>query len=421
MLFNRVLSQSKKAGEYALTLAKWIVFSIIIGSIGALAGVLFHFSVDTATHFRTNHPDVIFLLPIAGIIIVFLYHTCNMDNDKGTNQVLDSVRTGGKVSFLVAPLIIISTTLTHLCGGSSGREGAALQIGGSIGSKFACILKLKDFNTSVCIMCGMSALFSAVFGTPLTAAIFALEVVNVGVIHYSALLPVVFSSLVSFSIAGFFHVEKTEFLISAAPEINFVSVTGVLVLSVLVAIISILFVLSMHNTNKFLKTKIPNKYIRVITGAAIVIVLTLLLGTFDYNGAGMDIIAKAVENGTARPEAFILKLVFTVITLSSGFKGGEIVPTFFIGSTFGVLVAPLVGLNPSFAAAIGLVALFCGVVNCPIASIILSIELFGTGGVLYFAMAVAVSYVISGYYSLYSGQKIVYSKLKSDLIDIDAK
>ena len=198
MLDNRVLSGSKSMGKYVMTLIKWIVFSIIMGAVGALAGVVFHFSVDIATHFRADNPKVLFLLPLAGVIIVFLYHVSNMDNDKGTNQILDSARTGGKVSFLVTPLIIISTTLTHLCGGSSGREGAALQIGGSIGSKFARILRLEGFNASVCVMCGMSALFSAVFGTPLTAAIFALEVINVGVIQYSALLPVVLSSVISF-------------------------------------------------------------------------------------------------------------------------------------------------------------------------------------------------------------------------------
>ena len=218
-----------------------------------------------------------------------------------------------------------------------------------------------------------------------------------------------------------FHVERTEFLVKAFPEISLSSLSGVLFLSVLVAVVSIVFVLSMHKTNKLFASKIPNKYVRVILGAAMVIVLTLLVGTYDYNGAGMDVITKAIENGTARPEAFILKIIFTAITLSAGFKGGEIVPTFFIGSTFGVLVSPIVGLNPSFAAAIGLVALFCGVVNCPIASIILSIELFGAEGVLFFAIAVAVSYIVSGYYSLYSGQKIVYSKLKSDLIDMNAK
>ena len=411
----------KSATEYILTIIKWILFSLALGLFGGLSGVLFHYSVDIASNLRNERPYILFLLPIAGVIIVFLYHLCKMDNDSGTNAIIRAVRSSDKISILVAPLILVSTALTHLCGGSAGREGAALQIGGSIGSSFAKLLKFKEYNTSVAIMCGMSALFSAVFGTPLTAAVFALEVISVGIMHYSALLPSVLSAVIAVNIASYFGVHKTHFVISQMPSVDFITLGQVILLALLIALISILFIITIHKSTHFMAKKFPNKYLRIIIGALAVILLTLVLGTREYNGAGMESIINAVENGTASPFAFILKLLFTAVTLSAGFKGGEIVPTFFIGSTFGVFIAPLLGLNPSFAAAIGLVALFCGVVNCPIASIILSIELFGAEGILYFAVAVAVSYIISGYYSLYSGQKIVYSKLHSAFIDMDAK
>lgn len=411
----------KNAGEYMLALLKWIAFSLLIGSVSGIAGVLFHFAVDEAAHLRGEHPFILYFLPVAGVIIVFLYHICGMDNDKGTNAIIQSVRSSDKISIKVAPLIIVTTTLTHLCGGSSGREGAALQIGGSLGSSFARLLKLKEYNTSVAIMCGMSALFSAVFGTPLTAAIFSLEVVSVGIMHYSALFPALMSALVAHFVAGFFGVKSTAFNLSTVPDFNYAAVVQVLVLSVLTALVSIVFILLMHKSSKLFSKWFTNKYVKIIVGALAVIVLTRIAGNYDYNGAGMEIIIKAVEEGKASPVAFLLKMIFTAITLSAGFKGGEIVPTFFIGSTFGVFVAPFLGLDPSFAAAIGLIALFCGVVNCPVASIILSIELFGSEGLLYFAIASAVSYIISGYYSLYSGQKIVYSKLHSVFIDRDAK
>ena len=167
-----------------------------------------------------------------------------------------------------------------------------------------------------------------------------------------------------------------------------------------------------------LKHRIPNPWLRVVLGGMAVIVLTLLCGTSDYNGAGMNIITAAVEQGTVRPEAFLLKMIFTAVTLAAGFKGGEVVPSFFVGATFGCAVGPLLGLPAGFSAAVGLAAVFCGVTNCPLASIFLSVELFGDGGLLYFAAACAISYVLSGYDGLYSSQTILYSKLKAQYINV---
>ncbi|MBQ8003226.1 MAG: chloride channel protein [Clostridia bacterium] len=407
------VSNFKKPTEYILNLFKWSALSILIGAVCALAGALFHYAVDIGLHARETYPQILFALPFAGIVIVFLYHVCGMDEDRGTNAILQSVRTNDKISVRVAPLILVATALTHLCGGSSGREGAALQIGGSIGSSAARKMNLKNYTSSVLIMCGMSGLFSAVFGTPLAAAVFALEVVSVGIMHYGALFPALMSAISAQMIAQLLGVEKTAFTLSFVPEFEALTLLKVLALSLLVALLSIVFITLMHETGKFAAKYFKNRYLRIVVGSILIILLTVLVGNQDYNGAGMNIIVNAVENGNAAPGAFLLKMIFTAITLSVGFKGGEIVPTFFIGSTFGVLVAPMLGLNPSFASAIALIALYCGVVNCPVASINLSVELFGSEGLLYFALASAVSYFFSGNYSLYSSQKMVFSKLRA--------
>ena len=404
---------NKKAGEYILNMLKWSVLAALIGLISALAGALFHYAVDIGAHVRVIYPQLIFGLPLGGVFIVFLYHICKMDDDKGTNSILTSVRTAERVTILLAPVILIATAITHFFGGSAGREGAALQIGGSIGSFFARLLKLHSYSTCVLIMCGMSGLFSAVFGTPITAAIFALEVSSVGFMHYGALFPSLLSAVVAQSVAHLLGVEKTAFALANVPLFDAFSLLKVVGLALLAAILSVVFISTMHKTSDLMAKHIKNRYLRIIFGAIVIIVLTLITGSMRYNGAGMDVIISAVENGTALPWDFLLKILFTAITLGAGFKGGEIVPTFFIGSTFGTFVAPLLGLDPSFGAAVALVALFCGVVNCPVASIFLSIELFGAEGLIYFSAASAVSYFFSGNFSLYSSQKMVFSKLRA--------
>lgn len=320
----------------------------------------------------------------------------------------------------LVPVIFASTALTHLCGGSAGREGAALQIGGGLG--FACgrLFRLDEKELRMATLCGMSALFSALFGTPLTASVFALEVVSVGQIYYSGLVPCLASALTAYGVTGLCGIAPTRF---AVPVVGLTAdmLWRVALLAVLCALVSILFCVTMHQSERLLGKKVPNPFLRAALGGAALIALTLLGGTRDYNGAGVDVITRALERGEAAPEAFALKLLFTALTLSCGFRGGEVVPAFFIGSTFGCAAGPLLGLDPGFAAAVGLVGVFCGAVNCPLASIILSVELFGSGEILYFAVACCVSYMLSGYTGLYSSQKIMYSKLRPEFIDINAK
>lgn len=415
MGFDNFSLRKFKFYPYITALLKWSFISVVIGLMGAIVGTVFHYAVDFATSFRTANGFMLYFLPLSGILIVYMYKKCRMENDKGTNAIISAVRTDGEVGIATAPLVIISTALTHLCGGSSGREGAALQIGGTVGSFFARLFKVKKHGISVCIMCGMASIFSAVFTTPLTAAVFALEVTDVGLFNSGALFPILLSSLVSFSGASFFGVEKTAFSVSGIPSFGVKILPSVILSAILISLVGILFIFAMHSAKKLLNSKFPNPYIRILVGSAVVILLTLAVGVRDYNGAGMDIVKNAVEKGIARPEAFLLKILFTAITLGAGFKGGEIVPTFFIGSSFGFLIASPLGLAPSFSAALGLVSLFCAVSNCPISAIFLSIELFGAEGIPFFALAVAVSYIASGNSSLYSSQRIIRSKLNFDI------
>lgn len=411
----------KTVKEYLYTFFKWLLIAALMGAIGGAVGAFFNRCIGYATEFRQANPIVIFGLPIAGLIIVFLYDKFKMADNSGANNVISSVRDEDEIPFAMAPLIFIGTVLTHLFGGSAGREGAALQLGGSLGSMVGRVLKLDDNDLRVVVMCGMSAVFAALFCTPLTAAFFALEVISVGIIHYSGFVPCLFSALASYRLALYFGVTPETFLIEAIPELTAVSLTQTLILAALCAAVSIIFCIVMHGAHGALDRFIPNAYIRAFVGGTIVVALTYLCGSRDYNGAGMDVITRAIEHGDAVWYAFILKIIFTAVTIGSGFKGGEIVPTFFIGATFGCAVGGLLGMNPSFAAAIGLIALFCGVVNCPIASIMLGIEMFGSEGLLLFAVAVAVSYMLSGNFGLYKSQKIIYSKLKTKYINIHSK
>lgn len=406
---------------YVRTLFQWIFYAVVVGGIGGSVGTLFHYCVDWATEYRQSHGLILWFLPVGGLFIVFLYRLCHMENDRGTNLIFSSIRSGEKVSAWLAPLIFLSTVITHLFGGSAGREGAALQIGGSLGAFVGRVFHLDEKNMHLITMCGMSSVFAALFGTPLTAAMFSMEVVSVGVVYYAAIVPCIFSSLVGFSIAGMAGVPPTVFNIEELlPSLSVASVFQVSVLAALCALLSIGFCVLLHKAGHFFQKQWPNPYVRVMVGGAFLLFMTLLSGSRDYNGAGMPIIEQALK-GQALPWAFLLKMLFTAVTIGSGFKGGEIVPAFFTGATFGCIVAPFLGMDAGFGGAVGLIALFCGVVNCPVSSLLLSVDMFGSQGMLFFAIASGISYMLSGYYSLYNSQKIVYSKVAAEYVNMDTR
>ena len=410
-------SYVKKQGNYFLGFLRWVCIGILVGVVVGLVGTAFAYSITFATQLRTTYTWILYLLPVLGLIIVWFYNRAHMEDQPGTNMILLSVRSDENVPFAIAPVIFITSFLTHLGGGSAGREGAALQIGGGVAQQIGRWMKADANAMHIFSMCGMSACFSCLFGTPVAAAVFAMEVVSVGIMQYSAIIPCAVSALVADFVARLFHVHHMHFSI---PEltVSFDLVTGgkVALLTILAAIASVVFCVILHKTAYVYEKYIENRYIRIVVGGLLVIALTFVFGTRDYLGAGEDIITSALS-GNARPEAFFLKMIFTAVTLEAGFKGGEIVPTLFIGSTLGCVLGGLLGLSPAFGAAIGMIGLFCGVTNCPLASLFLGLELFGGAGLEWFLLTVAISYMLSGYYGLYSQQKIVYSKDKSEFID----
>ncbi len=401
---------------YIIAFLKWIILALIVGIVGGVVGSIFHISLDKVTELRMEYDFLIYLLPVGGLFIAWMYHFFTKNGALDTNRVIESVRNDKKIPLVMTPLIFISTAITHLLGGSAGREGAALQIGGSIGYNLGKIFKLNHSSLRVIVMTGMSAVFSALFGTPVAAAIFSLEVSTVGSIHYTGIVPCAVSAITAYIISGLFGLEGMSFSNIPLESFSADVFIKIIILALLAALVSILFCIAIekfeHLGDKFLK----NIYLRGFIGGFIIVLLTLLVGTRDYNGAGVDVIERAM-NGQANFEAFILKILFTAITISAGFKGGEIVPSFFIGSTFGCVMGSILGLNPAFGAAIGFISVFCGVVNCPLASIVLSVEIFGAEGIPFFALACAISYMMSGRFSLYNSQKIIYSKIADEYIE----
>lgn len=399
-----------RAGLYLAALGKWLVLSCLCGGVCGLIGTAFHLSIQWATGARGENGWLVYCLPLAGLLIVGFYKLARTEG-VGTNRILDEVHDGKGVPVLLLPAIFFGTFLTHLCGGSAGREGAALQMGGTVGYQAGRLLRFDDRDLRTATMAGMAAFFSALFGTPVAATVFAMTVASVGISYAANLLPSFLSALIAYGVAGLFGVAPERFAVQA-PEVEPVMLLKVMALGILCGLVSMLFCGGIH-LGEHLLDKLRNPWVRVAAGGCLVILLTLLSGTRDYNGAGMDVIARAIEGGEAAPAAFLLKILFTAVTLGAGFKGGEVVPSFFVGATFGCVAGGLLGVPAGFAAAVGLAAVFCGATNCPIASILLAAELFGGQGTGYFAAGCVMSFFFSGYGGLYSSQKFPYSKLKA--------
>ncbi len=395
---------------------KWVLFAILLGVILGFVGALFFKLTGLAGSFRELHPWMIFLLPGAGLLIAVLYYHIGDIKDPGTNLVFESVRAKEKLPPQMAPLIFVCTVITHLFGGSAGREGAALQIGGSIATTISDLLHLAEKDRDIIIMCGMSAAFSAVFGTPLAAAIFSIEVISVGIMQYSALLPCIISALVAHGIASHLLDQDLGLPAIQIPAFSLQSALWIALLAILCAVISVIFCFLMHRTTQAVGYFCKNPFLRNVIGGGLVIVVTLLYGTQDYNGLSIGLLQDSFSGGVPS-YAFVFKMILTIITLAFGFKGGEIVPSFVIGATFGNLFGSLSGLSPTLCAAVGLGAVFCGVTNSPITSLLICFELFGFEGMPYYLLAIAISYTLSGYYGLYKSQRFAYSKFRTDYIN----
>lgn len=396
--------------------------SVAVGSLVAL----FLWLLDLATATRWSHLWLIFLLPLAGLLISFLYNQYGKNAAAGNNLIMDEIhKPGGGIPTRMAPLVLFSTIITHLFGGSAGREGTAVQMGGSMASLFSKWYRLKDRDKRIMLMCGMAAGFGAVFGTPVTGAIFALEVLAIGRIKYDALIPCLVASLLADITCSAYGIDHTRYHITfvkdANPLISYFSFDLWLLLKVIVAgiafgLASFTFSRASHFFKATASKYISNKWLIPVCGALFVISFSYALGSFDYLGLGVSnptggvSILSSFEEGGSENFSWLWKLLLTAITLSTGFKGGEVTPLFFIGATLGNTLAVISGSPVDLFAGLGFIAVFAGATNTPLACTLMGVELFGSGNLIYYAVACFTAYYFSGHAGIYGSQKIAVSK-----------
>ena len=394
---------------YVKTFLKWVLLGLLIGTVGGLLGAGFHHALHFVTHLRGEHNWLIFLLPFGGLLSVGIYRLFGLRNNRGTNEIIDAILNGKPVSPMVAPVIFLASAITHLFGGSAGREGAALQLGGSVASGIGKLLKLQEKDRTVLIMSGMSAVFAGLFGTPLTATIFCMEFESVGTLFTPALLPCYLAAFVASRVSLALGVHAETYILNTAVSLGMATLVRFAVLAVLISLLGIVMCRVFHEAEHLAAHHLPNPFLRIAVGGAVIAVMTLIVGDHRFNGAGMDMALGAVAGNTDW-YSFLVKMLFTAVTLAAGFKGGEIVPTFCIGATFGCLLGSLLGLEPGIAAAVGLVGLFCCATNSPLASIVLSVEMFGGANLYLFALICVICFVLSGHSGLYASQIIQFAK-----------
>ena len=404
-------TETKNAKNYILAFFYWLIASLALGLVCGALGALFYHGISLATNIRTSNNFLVYFLPIGGILTIFIYKGLKTSG-QDTNTCFNEIKGENKLSIKLMLAVFVSSLLTHLFGGSAGKEGAALQIGGSLAKGVSKIFKLNENATKILIIAGLGGLFSAVFTTPFTAAVFALTVVCVGSVCLGAVLPTLFTSLTAYFVSKFLFVPQEKYSVNFQ-SLDFLAVIKLLFLVVFCSLVGVFFVNALRYSHKYSKKLIKNEYIRIVVGAILIIALSFVFSS-DYLGAGLDVIHSVFANGFANKEAFILKILFTSITIGVGFKGGEIVPVFFVGATLGGALAGELAISVSLGAALGVVSVFCAATKTPLASLILGIELFGTFGTPYYLVAVIIAFLISGKKSLYSSQEyLIFNKNKN--------
>lgn len=426
---------------------RWGIIAIPVGIIIGSAIAFFLWALDIATQTRFNHPWLLFLLPLAGIGIGLLYHLFGKSVEAGNNLIVDQIHEpGGGVPARMAPLVFIGTVITHLFGGSAGREGTAVQMGGSIASEVARILHMKESDMRILLMCGVAGGFGAVFGTPLTGAIFALEILTIGQMSYEAIIPCLICSIAGNEATQAWGIHHTQYhigalgsmkLVQSIPELGWLLLGKVALAAIAFGLASVIFAELAHGLHRIFKWAVPWPSFRPALGGLIVIGLVYALGTRDYLGLGVVAdphhpngvsILSSFHNGGATWFSWWWKILFTAVTLSSGFKGGEVTPLFFIGAALGNTMGRLLHAPIDLFAGLGFVAVFAGATNTPLACTVMGIELFmgghqnalGSGFVIYLSVACFLAYLFSGHTGIYLSQRIGTPKISSAMLPPDA-
>ena len=414
---------------------RWTLLVLPVSiAVGAMVA-LFLWLLEVATGAREQHMWLIYLLPFAGMFIYWLYRSWGKNSEAGNNLIMDEIhQPGGGIPFRMAPLVLFTTVITHLFGGSAGREGTAVQVGGSMADYFARKFGLKHEDKRILLMAGMAAGFGAVFGTPVTGAIFALEVLTIGRIKYDALIPCLAASLLADITCRSFPIHHTHYAIAFSsngglaqfPYIAFDlwMLAKVTLAGACFGMASFLFAELSHWIKAKSLRYFSNKWLIPVVGAALVLGISYLLGTFDYLGLGVTSpdpdgvsIVSSFSAGGADSFSWLWKLLLTAITLSMGFKGGEVTPLFFIGATLGNTLAVMFGAPVDLFAGLGFIAVFAGATNTPLACVMMGIELFGSVNVIYYAVACFTAYYFSGHTGIYQSQRVGVSKFHTSHLE----
>lgn len=390
---------------------RWLVLGSMVGACAGVASAIFLIVLAWATATRIANGWLLFLLPLAGLFIGWVYQRYGSSAARGNNLVIEETnRNRASIPFRMAPLVLAGTVATHLFGGSAGREGTAVQMGASIADSLRQRLRLTGEDRRMMLLAGISGGFGSVFGTPLAGFVFALEVQRVGRIRYDSVVPCLTAAIVGDLVTRGLGAPHSHYPVLANVGIDGWLAVKVAIAGILFGLTSLLFIELTHGVKALALRLLPRAVLRPFAGGIIVIALALIFGS-DYLGLSLPLIGRALDGSDVLPLAFLLKLIFTAITLGTGFLGGEVTPLFVIGSTLGYTLSLLLGVDSHWLAALGFVAVFAGASNTPLASMLMGVELFGGGSVIYLALACFMAYLASGHRSIYVTQTVDAAKL----------
>lgn len=383
---------------------KLILISILIGGISGLFIGIFLIFLEKAVDINLKHKFLVFILPLSGMLMTFLYSKYGGNSQKGNNLIIENIN-GSKeeIKFIMAPLVFLGTVLTHLFGGSVGREGTGVQIGGTIGNALSKILKCSTYEKKILLISGVAAGFSSVFGTPITGTIFALEISNIGSLNYNSMIPAITSAIVGNSVVKILGVKHSHYKIPPVESVDLTNILKVIILAICFGLASRLFVYMTHWFKEKLIKYCKNQYLKIFVGGSLMVLATLILGNNLYNNLSLGLLSSAFD-GNVSYLAFIIKLMLTTLCLGAGYQGGEVTPLFVIGATLGATLSNILGLPFAFSAALGLVGVFSGATNAPIACFMMYLELFGSNNIIFAMLVCMIAVFISGHKGIYTSQ-----------------